>query len=52
MDNKPDKNLFREVHRKVREIREKARADQDDVADRNQKVAKEEAKSPSASEAL
>lgn len=43
MDNKPDSNLFREVHRKVREIRDKVRKDQNEAAGRSQKFAEEEA---------
>ena len=31
MDNKPDQNLFREVHRQVQDLRDKARRNRDDA---------------------
>jgi hypothetical protein len=43
MENKPDPNLFREVHRKVRDIRNKASKNRDDAIQRSQKVAEDEA---------
>ncbi|HUI83860.1 MAG TPA: hypothetical protein VL240_06530 [Candidatus Binatia bacterium] len=43
MENKPDQNLFREVHRKVQDLRDKARKNRDDAAQRSQKVAEDEA---------
>jgi len=43
MENNPDKNLFREVHRKVRDIRDKAQKNRADVVQRSQKAAKDEA---------
>lgn len=47
MENQPDKNLFREVHRKVREVRDRARKAQDEAARRNQRIAEDEAKKES-----
>lgn len=47
MENTPDQNLFREVHRKVQHLRDKARKDRDDAAQRSQKVAEDEAKKES-----
>ena len=44
MENKPDQNLFREVHRKVQDLRDKARKNRDDAVERNQKAAEDEAK--------
>ena len=44
MDNKPDQNLFREVHRKVQDLRDKARKNRDDAVQRSQKVAEDEAR--------
>ena len=43
MENKLDPNLFREVHRKVRDIRDKASKNRDDAVQRSQKVAEDEA---------
>jgi hypothetical protein len=43
MENKPDNNLFREVHRQVRDLRDKARKGRDDAARRSQRIAEEEA---------
>lgn len=42
MESQPDKNLFREVHRRVRDVRDKARKDRDEAAQRSQKVAEDE----------
>ena len=47
MENQADKNLFREVHRKVREVRDRARKVQDEAARRNQRIAEDEAKKES-----
>jgi hypothetical protein len=47
VEHKPDKNLFREVHRKVQDVRDKARKVRDDAARRNQRVAEDEAKKES-----
>jgi hypothetical protein len=44
MENKPDQNLFREVHRQVQDRRDKARTHRDDAMQRSQKVAEDEAK--------
>jgi len=44
MQNKPDENLFREVHRRVQDVRNKARQDRDDAARRNARTAEDEAK--------
>jgi len=44
MENKPDQNLFREVHRKVQVLRDKARKNRDDAVQRSHKVAEDEAK--------
>ena len=42
MENKPDQNLFREVHRKVQDIREKARKNRAD-AERSWQAREDEA---------
>ena len=47
MENKPDQNLFREVHRKVQDVREKARKQRDETARRSQRIAEDEAKKES-----
>ena len=47
MENQPDNNLFREVHRRVREVRDSARKLQDETAQRNQRIAEVEAKKES-----
>jgi hypothetical protein len=44
MENKPDQNLFREVHRKVQDLRDKAREERNDAVHRSQKLAEDEAK--------
>jgi len=44
MENKPDQNLFRQVHRKVQDLRDKARKNRDDAVQRSHKVAEDEAK--------
>ena len=44
MDNKPDQNLFREVHRRVRDLRDQARKNRDDALQRSHKVAEDEAR--------
>jgi len=44
MENKSDQNLFREVHRKVQDLRDKARKHRDDAAQVSRKVAEDEAK--------
>jgi len=44
MENKPDQNPFREVHRKVQDVREKARKVRDEAARRSQTRAEDEAK--------
>ena len=44
MESTPDKNLFREVHRRVRNVRDKARKDRDEAARRSEKIAEGEAK--------
>jgi hypothetical protein len=44
MENKPDKNLFREVHRRVQEVRDKARKTRDDAARSSYRIADDEAK--------
>ncbi len=43
MESQPDKNLFREVHRRVQEVRNKARKDRDEAAQRSQRMADAEA---------
>ena len=43
MESQPDKNLFREVHRRVQEVRNKARKDRDEAAQRSQRMADDEA---------
>ena len=43
MENKLDPNLFLEVNRKVRDIRDKASKNRDDAVQRSQKVAEDEA---------
>ncbi len=43
METNTDKNLFREVHRKVREVRDKAREVRDDAARHSQRIAEDEA---------
>ena len=43
MENTPDKNLFREVHRRVQDVRDKVRKDRDEAARRSQNIAKDEA---------
>ena len=43
MDNSPDQNLFREVHRKVQDIRDKAQKKRADAVERSHEVAEEEA---------
>jgi len=47
MENKSDQNLFREVHRKVQDAREKARKVRDEAARRSQRIAEDEAKKES-----
>ena len=47
MENKSDQNLFREVHRKVQDAREKARKVRDEAAQRSQRIAEDEAKKES-----
>ena len=47
MENEPDKNLFREVHRKVQDVRDKARKAINDAAHRSQRIAEDEAKKES-----
>jgi hypothetical protein len=44
MENKPDQNLFREVHRKVQDLRDKARTNRDSDIQRSLKVAEDEAR--------
>ena len=44
MEDKPDQNLFREVHRKVQSLRDKARKNRNDAVQRSQKIAEDEAK--------
>ncbi len=44
MDNEPDQNVFREVHRKVQDLKDKARKNREDAVQRNQKVTEDEAK--------
>jgi hypothetical protein len=44
MESQPDKNLFREVHRRVQEVRNKARRDRDEAAQRSQRMADDEAR--------
>ena len=44
MQSKPDENLFREVHRKVREVRDKAREAQGERARLGERPADDEAK--------
>jgi hypothetical protein len=44
MDNKPYENPFREVHRKVQDVRDKARTTRDEAARRSHKAAEEEAR--------
>ena len=43
MESKPDQNLFREVHRKVREVRGTARGTRDEASRRDQRIANDEA---------
>ena len=43
MESTPDKNLFREVHRRVQNVRDKARKDRDEAARHSQKIAEDEA---------
>ena len=43
MESRPDQNLFREVHRKVQDLRDKARKNRDDAVQRSQQVAQDEA---------
>jgi len=43
MENTTDQNLFREVHRKVQDLRDKARRNRDDAVQRSHKVAEDEA---------
>ena len=47
MENEPDKNLFREVHRKVQDVRDKARKVREEAARRSQRIAEDEAKKES-----
>jgi hypothetical protein len=47
MENTPDKNLFREVHRRVQNARDKAHKDRDAAAQRSQKIAEDEAQKES-----
>jgi hypothetical protein len=47
MENKSDENLFREVHRKVQDLRDKARKDRDEAERRSQRTAEDEAKKES-----
>jgi hypothetical protein len=42
MDTAPDRNLFREVHRKVQDLRDKARKDRDEAALSSHNVADNE----------
>ncbi len=44
METKPDENLFREVHRKVQDLRDKARKNRDDAVQRSEKIAADEAR--------
>jgi hypothetical protein len=44
MPNKPDENLFREVHRRVQDVRNKARKDRDDAVRQNERTAEDEGK--------
>ena len=44
MENKADQNLFREVHRQVQDLRDKARKNRNDAMERSRKVAEDEAK--------
>lgn len=43
MESTPDKNLFREVHRRLQNVRDMARKGRDEAARRNQKIAEDEA---------
>jgi len=43
MESTPDKNLFREVHRRVQDLRDKARKGRDEAARHSQKIAEDEA---------
>ena len=43
MEGTPDKNLFREVHRRVQNVRDKARKDRDEAARDSHKIAEDEA---------
>ena len=43
MENQPDRNLFREVHRKVQEVKDRARKIHDEVAQRHERIAEVEA---------
>jgi len=43
MESNPDKNLFREVHRRVQQVRDKAREVRDNAAQRSQRIAEDEA---------
>jgi hypothetical protein len=43
MESQPDKNLFREVHRRVQDVRDKARRARDEAAQRSQRMADDEA---------
>ena len=43
MESTPDKNLFREVHRRVQDVRDKARRDRDQAAQHSHRIAEDEA---------
>ena len=42
MENKPDQNLFRQVHRKVQDLRESARKNRDEAERRSQRTAEDD----------